>query len=422
MATAHAEWLSRRVSASPLGRVLVPVGLLVAIGLTALWAAWADHRLTDAHVYLGGGHAWLRGQDIYASMFPASYPNFYLPFTYPPIAAVLFAVLGWLPMPAALTLLIATSLAAGAVVIAHTLRELRPRLVTPTIVLLAALAAMALEPVRETVSFGQVNLILMALVTTDCLTRSDRWPRGVLIGIAAAIKLTPAAFVLFFIARGQWRPVGHAVGAFLGASALGLLLAPRDSRAYWLSALGDTNRVGQLAFNTNQSLRGVLERLDLPVPNTVVTVLWLGAAALVVAAAWTTARRAHLDGDRLGALVAVSAVPLLISPVSWSHHWVWVLPGLAWGLGRVRYSPHRLAAFLPVAAVFCYGPHWLYPSLALPGQQWAGWYNILGNAYVWVTLIALAVFTLRAPRPSSDGPGPAGGEAALVSVTGGTAR
>lgn len=398
MATAHGEWLSRRVGASTLGRVVVPSSLAVAIGLVALWATWADHRLTDAHVYLGGGHAWLRGQDIYSSMFPASYPGFYLPFTYPPIAAVLFAVIGWLPIPVALTLLMITSLAAGAVVIAYTLRELRPRLVTPTIVLLGALGAMALEPVRETVSFGQVNLMLMALVTVDCLTRSTRLPRGLLIGVAAAIKLTPAAFVLYFIARGQWRPAVTAFGGFLGASALGVLLAPADSRSYWLSALGDTGRVGQLAFNTNQSLRGTLERLELPLSNRVITVLWLVAVVLVIGAAWFTARRAHQDGDRLGALVAVAMVPLLISPVSWSHHWVWVLPGLAWGWAGIRRRPREAMLFGLTAVVFCYGPHWLYPSLALPGQRWAPWYNTLGNAYVWITLVILACLTVRAIR------------------------
>ena len=62
-------------------------------------------------------------------------------------------------------------------------------------------AALFLEPVRNTLNYGQVNVALMALVAADCLAAAPRWPRGALVGLAAAVKLTPAAFVLFFLLR-----------------------------------------------------------------------------------------------------------------------------------------------------------------------------------------------------------------------------
>jgi alpha-1,2-mannosyltransferase len=144
---------------------------------------------------------------------------------------------------------------------------------------------------------------------------------------------------------------------------------------------------------------------------------------LVVVSAWLVTRRLHNRGDRLGALVVVATVPLLISPVSWSHHWVWALPGLLWAATSIG----RRALTVPlalVAAVFCYGPHWWYPPLALAGQRWVGWYNILGNAYVWITcalLGVLVVTTARSPErrcPRRDDEGGAGRPV----VTSGTAR
>ena len=59
------------------------------------------------------------------------------------------------------------------------------------------LAAFAVEPVWHTVSFGQINLTLAALVAIDvCRWRGSRYG-GMLAGVASAIKLTPLIFVLY---------------------------------------------------------------------------------------------------------------------------------------------------------------------------------------------------------------------------------
>ena len=104
-----------------------------------------------------------------------------------------------------------------------------------------------IQPVRNTLNYGQVNLALMALVAADCLVRSPRWPRGALTGIAAAVKLTPAAFVLFFLLRRDWRAAVTAAVSFAVCTGAGFLLDGRDSAAYWTSVLFQSGRPGSPA-------------------------------------------------------------------------------------------------------------------------------------------------------------------------------
>jgi hypothetical protein len=157
------------------------IGLVVVniVVLTWFLAPWRPHL--DLDVYRLGARMWLSGGDLYGLLPPTIIGN-HLPFTYPPVAAVLFTPFTLVPLPVAGVVLTALSVVALVVV---------PRL-TPARVAVVLPVALLLEPVRETLGFGQVNLLLMALVALDCLHRRPRWPRGVLVGLAAAIKLTPA--------------------------------------------------------------------------------------------------------------------------------------------------------------------------------------------------------------------------------------
>lgn len=399
------------------GRAAVLVVIAaVAATICLLIAVYGKHRLTDAYVYIGGGGAWAGGGDLYGSEYPTAFEGFSLRFTYPPLAAVLFAVLGLMPLVVAVSVFTAVSLF-GLWVITHLsvvntgfaahLGRWFARagdspvsvaaLAVPTAVV--AVAAIALEPVRETLSFGQINLMLIALVAADCLVKRPPWPRGLLIGIAAAVKLTPAAFVLFFIARGQWRPMVTAVAGFVGCGLLGLVLAPSASRTYWLDALGDTSRVGNLAFSGNQSMRGVLARFG--VPDSVAGPVWLVLCSLVVLVAWLVLRGPLLRRDDLGSFTVVATATLLISPVSWTHHWIAVLPGLLWGADhlRRRFTSGGAACWLAALAVFVVGPHWYLPELRDPGAQWNPLENLIGNAYVWSGLALLAALAVHSSRP-----------------------
>ena len=115
-------------------------------------------------------------------------------------------------------------------------------------------AAMLLEPVRSTLCYGQINALLMALVAFDCLTRAPRWPRGIGVGIAAALKLTPGVFVLFFLLRRDLRSAARAGLSFAACTGAGFALAPRDSLRYWAQIAYQPARTG-----------GIVLRLE-PVP------------------------------------------------------------------------------------------------------------------------------------------------------------
>lgn len=400
-----------------------------AVAWTVALVLLLDSGLIDLRVYRTGGQAWSEGIALYDRAFPAPLSGPALPFTYPPLAAVLFAGLAALPWWVAVAFVTGTGIAGlvlASRLVADRLTRDRPSPASVSTVpgvrrfdvvgegrrraavLTAAAVAIAplLEPVRESVSFGQINLLLLGVIAADCLLPRTPWPRGLLIGLAAAIKLTPAAFVLFFIARRQWRPVLVAAATFVAAGVAGWLLAPSDTREYWLGALLDPSRIGGLEFTSNQSVRGVLHRLGLP-PG-LESLGWLGLSSAIGVLALIGVAALRRRGDDPGALLVTAAAVLLISPVSWSHHWVWVAPGLLW-LGalawRRRSAPLAgLAAF--VAAVFVAAPHWQLPYREGRELSWAWWQHLVGNAYFWCALAAVitaaAAAAMRTVAAASD--------------------
>lgn len=388
---------------------LVALVALGAVGATLLIVLGPPGWL-DLQVYRLGGAAWLDGTPLYGVFFRAGTDE-WLPFTYPPLAAVLFVPLAVLPLPAALALITALSLGALAFVAGVVADRLgwRPR--AGMLVLGCAVAvALAFEPVRQTLWFGQLNLILMAMVTADCLLRRTPWPRGLLIGLAAAVKLTPAVFVLFFLPHRAWRPTANALAGFVGASLVGVMLAPDASRSYWLGALLDADRVGGAEYAGNQSLRGALRRLALP--EVAETVAWLALVAAVVVAGWIGVRRLRRAGRDVEAMLVVAAVGLLCSPVSWSHHWVWVVPAmlvLAVALPR----PAVALAMGALATVFLVGPHWLFPYG--DGREWSqpGWQHIVVDSYVVVAVVVVVAALRRGAPGSFPFVGPAAGPSRL---------
>ncbi|MCP2092390.1 MULTISPECIES: glycosyltransferase 87 family protein [Actinosynnema] len=362
---------------------------VVALSLVVHEWSRSGFALIDLRVYRVGGEAWLSGVPLYAPGFPAPLQGPELPFTYPPLAAVLFALvepLPWTVAAVAWTVLCVLALTAVCVLAARRLNA------PPQLGVLVATGALLLEPVRATLDFGQVNLFLMALVAFDCLVERPVWRRGVLTGIAAAVKLTPLVFLIFFLARGDRRSAAWAAGTFAGGDALGFLLAPSDSAGYWFGALLDPGRIGGIAYASNVSVRGALHRLGLP--GGVEPVLWLLLAAGVAAVAWLAARR-H---EPVTALVAVSAVGLLASPISWSHHWVWAAPALvvaahaAWSPSARPVVSRSTARWVVVGlgAVFLAGAQWRLPNGGDRELGWAWWQHLVGSGYAWCAVAALA--------------------------------
>jgi alpha-1,2-mannosyltransferase len=217
-------------------------------------------------------------------------------------------------------------------------------------------------------------------------------PRGVLVGLTGAIKLTPLAFVTFFLVRRERRAALTAIATFALASAAGAIVFPGDSWDYWTSTVRDTDRVGNLSYAGNQSIRGVIERLD--VHGAVGTALWIAAALAVGLLALWVAFRLRNRGDDHLALLVIGAAALVDAPVSWTHHWL--LAGLALALAAA--SAHRPIerALIGVATViYLVGPQWLLEDHANPTAHWTAAASVVGNAYVWLALAFIGWATVR---------------------------
>ena len=366
-------------------------------------------RHIDLEVYRFGVQAWLAGGDMYGTL-PETSDHITLPFIYPPFAAIVLLPLAVAPWLLAWSALLALSTAALGLTFYVVARRLWPSggrggaLSVASIALPLALAvqpgkaidfsrpappipAFALEPVMQTIEFGQVNLLLMALVALDVLVVRTRWPRGLLIGIAAAIKLTPAAFVLYFLLRREYRAAAVAAASGALVTGLAFLVAPGPSWKFWLD--NPAGGVSGSPFFTNQTFQSVLVRAG--VDGSLKTVLWLVLSVGVLALAAPAIRRAPPPL----ALMATAGVALLVSPTSWSHHWVWVAPFLlvaaasAW---RAR-SFTWLGITVLSAAVFVVAPHQL--DLPHDGTSWTIDQQIFGGTYVWFTVLLFVVLWWR---------------------------
>ncbi|SFA75304.1 alpha-1,2-mannosyltransferase [Amycolatopsis marina] len=371
--------------------------LLVVLGMTALAFILIWPGFLDLHVYRAGGYAWLHGIGLYSDQFPGLVPGMPLPFTYPPFAAIVFAPVWLLPWHVAKVLITTISVLGLLAATLTVSGRLYGRRTVSVVVGVGAAAAWALfEPARQTISFGQINLILMGLVALDCLLPRTRWPRGLLIGLASAIKLTPAVFVLYFLARKQYRAAAVSFGSFVGFGLFAWALAPSDTARYWFDSLLDPERIGGLAYAFNQNIRAVLYRL-LP-EGTLQTGLWMALVAVALVLAWMAARRALAAGDQVNALLAIALFGLLASPVSWSHHWVWIIPA---AIVLVRWAQRsgigvRIVAGL-VLVVFAIGPHSHLPQTHDLELQWTWWQHLLGSSYVIIGVVALLLLALRRP-------------------------
>ncbi|WP_230465689.1 glycosyltransferase 87 family protein [[Actinomadura] parvosata] len=321
------------------------VVLVVAVAVAPLVDTWLtnpdDQRLVDLDVYRTGGQMLLDGRPVYDYVTPA--PQL-LPFTYPPIAAMLAVVLAWMSWETAQWVWTAGIFVALAVTVWLSFRQVLEReslrRYVPWAFALLMVLCTYLMPIRDQVRFGQVDILLVALCLADCVVRRPWWPRGFLIGLATAVKLTPGVFLIYLLVTRQWRTFFMASFAAAVLTLLPFAVIPQDAADFWFSALLDPERLGANAATTNQSIRGMLIRLYLP-QEWLTLLVW---AAIVVVVGWfgfRGAREAYRAGDTLTAVALVGLMAVLLSPVAWIHHLAWVVVVLAAIVGDGR-DPVRL--------------------------------------------------------------------------------
>jgi alpha-1,2-mannosyltransferase len=371
-------------------RRVLPVTLpVLAVVLTGMLLYTHGYHI-DLEVYRLGVATWLQGGDMYGPL-PPTVSGLALPFIYPPFAAMVLLPLELLPWTAAWIALYAVSVASVAVTLFVVARRVWPAGGRPGALSVASAAlplALLLEPVLETIKFGQVNLVLMALVAVDCLAGRTRWPRGLLVGVAAAIKLTPAAFVLFFLLRRDLRAAAVTVVTAAAATGLGFAVDAASSARYWFG--GPAAGVSGSVFYTNQTVQAVLARAEVPAP--VARAVWVVAAVALLALIVPVVRRA----EPALALVTVAGFALLVSPTSWSHHWVWIAPALLVVVARaVRTgSPGWAGAAAVLAVTFYLAPFRWLPHEREQELTWTTAQQWVGATYVVVGVLALVAVRL----------------------------
>ena len=327
--------------------MLVGLAALLVYVLPGLPDPAAHWPLWDVRVYWWGGRqAGAGGGALYAPGAPFS-------FTYPPFAALLFAAGAGAPLGVTKLAVTVGSLVALPVLCSQALAAAGVRRRPETVFAVSALALQT-WPVTYTLHLGEINLILAALIGADLLQHRDgAWWQGIGTGLAAGIKLTPLIFVAYFLLTGRARAAASAVAAFAATVAVGFVWLPARSRTFWLSGVFyNQSRIGNPANPTDQSLSGAVARLAgtgyPPRLWWLVAVLAAGLAGLAVAV-W-----AHRRGYRLAGFLCCAVTGLLVSPFSWTHHWVWAVPLLVWltATARRRRSAAWWLAAAAAAAVF----------------------------------------------------------------------
>ncbi|GHF78098.1 membrane protein [Amycolatopsis bartoniae] len=398
-----------RLSMRPRSMLLlsfVPV-LAIAVGVVGWLLDW---RLgVDNAVYRAGALTLLHGDPLYDASTLAPEPWWaLLPFTYPPTAALLFVPLALVPTQVAWGILTAISVLAMALVIRVAIGSLpKPAADGPRwwssparATLVFSVLMLGLEPVWRTIFLGQINLILMALVVLDVLVVTARGGRGggIMVGVAAAVKLTPLIFVVHLFLTGKRADAVRALVTFVGLQLLMLLLIPGDTIRYWTKTISDTGRIGPVHWAGNQSLNGLMNRVTDLAP-------WaskaaIGVSALLAVPAIWLMLRFHRRGQALAALLVSAFFALLASPISWSHHWVWAVPLVVLLISRLPQTGTARAWRLwfgtgAVIAVFISCVLLVLPNGRNIELHWKFWQGVLGNAYILMPLVLAAVLVTR---------------------------
>ncbi len=438
---------------APAGETRWPGRWLLIVGVAAFGMALAGYVIymvvhpkkytldpVDLAVYRSGGLIVRQISPFYNPHLAAplydwvGYGNLHLPFTYTPFAAIAFALVSFVPWELAQRVSVGVDIVALVAALWFTLGGLGYRRDMTRIgaTLLGAGAVLWTEPVLRTMYLGQVNLVLMALIIWDlCQPDTDRsrWWKGFGTGVAAGIKLVPLIFIPYLLMARKFRQAAMTCAGFAFTVLLGFVILPSDSDKWWFGGLfAQGGRTGFEGWAGNQSLEGIITRLTGSVNGA--KPAWAVAAVLVAAAGVIAAGLLDRKGHAMLGLLMAALTGLLVSPISWDHHWVWIAPGAvvaahyavrAWqrGARRAAWACGILAAGIvawfgawPTSLFHVSPPNLGEDSLGLiwipkntnpswyvqygdrpwfPEYHWHGLLLIFGNAYV---LAGLALFGL----------------------------
>jgi len=370
---------------SPRGRRLIRGIVLLEIALVAGFAL--IYRPFDLGIYLWGGRAVTGGLRLYLATVQGNW------FTYPPFAAALFT-----PLATAPPVLVRLAWELGSVaafgwacVLTLRLAGCRP---TRNVVLAVVALGLLLEPVYHTLYLGQINLFLLALVLADIERVARGRAAGIGIGLATAIKLVPGIFIVLLLLTRRTRDAATAAATVACCALIGFGVNPGASRLYWTHLFFDTSRVAA-AYISNQSPYAAVVRIlggaghvggwYYAIPCV------LGAVGLVLAT--TLAQRA----DWLGAATVTGITGLLVSPISWTHHWVWVMPAL---VVLARYGARGQIAAGCVYVIFVLAPMWWTPHAGVAGDYGAhGPVTVIANCFLFAGIGVITYICVRTWRP-----------------------
>lgn len=352
----------------------LPAALAALVTAGTALARPVPVRLSDLGVYTGASESLWHHGSLYDFISAGN-----APFTYPPFAGLLFLPLTAVPT---LALQLGWTLATLAVVAGLALLLGRHDGWAPAYALVLVLSA----PVSSNLKYGQVSLFLAAMIAVDVLAlRRSRW-QGALIGVAAAIKLTPLIFIPMLWCAGRRRAALVATGTFAGCGALAALALPADSVRFWTTEMMRVSRLDSITSVGNQSLNGALMRFEVPATIRSVAVLVIGGA--VAAIALHRAARLGRDGDWLPALIIVGAASVVLSPVSWTHHQIWLV------LAALLPTRWRAWPLVPLAVM-------LLPVTALGPPLWS-------NSRLLLAIAIVTMVPLRRPLREEGAGTPAG--------------
>jgi len=386
--------------------MLGPLLLVLSIGARLAWTYLVPNgaNFVDLHVYIGGGDEVDGPGAVYDYVYGEQTPDFPLPFTYPPFAAVVFYPLHLLPF-----WLVALAWQLGIIAALYGVVRVSQKLLgiasgdgpARRVAMLWTAAAIWLEPLRSTFDYGQVNVVLV-LAVLIAVGSSRWWLSGLLVGLAAGVKLTPAISGLHFLGARRWGAAVFSAVAFFGTIVVSWAVMGAEATRYFTDLIGDAGRVGPVGTSFNQSWRGAISRIlghDAGFGPLVLAAIAL--TAVLAWFAWRSVGAFGTDLDLLGSILVVNLFGLLLSPISWTHHWVWLVPLMIWLL----HGPHRGSAgarvlgfgWLGLTAI---GVPWLLsfaqPTIWEISRPWyLAWAGLI---YPVATLITLGWMALRRSR------------------------